>query len=295
MKYEHPDANLLAAFTEQRLHAQEHQDLLAHLTECPECRAVVALASEPAPAAPVNSISPLWRWAAGVAAAALLLTGAWGLRLVLWPPQTHGAAPLVATTHKPEPVPSPPPTAVAAQPEISAPPPARELRAARKPAQSRKAPKQREATAHDTFAPERFLAPASKSEAPSPMARSFGLVTSKAALPHPQILWGLTDHVLERSLDGGASWQPVWVGENAELHAVACRGADVWVGAAHARLFRSSDSGATWTEVKVAEGGATLNGTIVSVRLPEGGEVILETDSNQQWISRDDGTSWKPL
>ena len=80
MKQEHPDANLLAAFAEKRLLPHERKDLLAHLAECPECREVVALASAPAQPIPMRPMSPVWRWAAGIAAAALVLTGAWGLR-----------------------------------------------------------------------------------------------------------------------------------------------------------------------------------------------------------------------
>jgi hypothetical protein len=50
MNHEHPDANLLAAFTENRLGGREREDLLAHLAGCADCRQIVALSTNPAAA-----------------------------------------------------------------------------------------------------------------------------------------------------------------------------------------------------------------------------------------------------
>ena len=42
---DHPDADTLTAFGEQRLTNRERGDLLAHLAHCPDCRQVLALSS----------------------------------------------------------------------------------------------------------------------------------------------------------------------------------------------------------------------------------------------------------
>src|ERR1700761_5152540 len=270
MRHEHPDANLLTAFAEKRLSAREREAMLAHLAQCADCRAIVALASEAAPAATARSISPAWRWAAGIAAAVLVLTGAWGLRLVLWSPPANHTEPLVAMTRETAMAPNPPTAGIPAQPEM-APASKREARAVlRKPAKQPPAPKQQEKPRD--FPPEQFLAPMPKGAIARPVTKNFGLVASKAMLPRPQVLWRVTGHSLEHSIDAGTTWQPLSVAEGAEFHAVASQGSDVWAGGTHGALFHSSDAGETWSEVEVSEGEA-LKGNIVSIRLPETAEV----------------------
>ncbi len=78
---DHPDANLLVAFAEQKLPARDRGVVLAHLARCSDCRDVVALAS--AVDRSVNQLDTLasrrtvgwwtWRWA-GIAAVACLTT-----------------------------------------------------------------------------------------------------------------------------------------------------------------------------------------------------------------------------
>jgi len=87
----HPDADQLSAFAEQALPAHEHADVLAHLTSCPDCRAVVFLALPPqepvAESAPELILTPTpapsprrwfsgWNlaWPVAAAFAVLLLT-----------------------------------------------------------------------------------------------------------------------------------------------------------------------------------------------------------------------------
>jgi hypothetical protein len=61
----HPDADLLSAFAEHALPAHEHQQTLAHLAICPDCRALVYLAQEteteqPHPAGPSSPWFASW-------------------------------------------------------------------------------------------------------------------------------------------------------------------------------------------------------------------------------------------
>ena len=70
---EHPDANVLAAFSEQSLPLSEREPVLAHLARCADCREVVALALPvvETQAAPARVFGTAWRmpalrWAAVV-------------------------------------------------------------------------------------------------------------------------------------------------------------------------------------------------------------------------------------
>ena len=80
---EHPDANLLAAFSENTLTKHERTHLLEHLASCAECRDVVSLAmpevaaDSPLPAVarrPVWMSWPMLRWSA--VAACVVIVGA---------------------------------------------------------------------------------------------------------------------------------------------------------------------------------------------------------------------------
>jgi len=78
----HPDADQICAFVEAALPAHEREQILDHLAECTECRAVVALslpqAEEPEHAPAAARFRPWWSgwrmaWPVGVATAALVL------------------------------------------------------------------------------------------------------------------------------------------------------------------------------------------------------------------------------
>src|SRR5215472_14646616 len=77
----HPDADQLSAFAEHALPAHEHEQTLAHLAVCPDCRRVVALSMPPV--AEVQELQPEvvhkpwffgWKFALPVAAAVAALT-----------------------------------------------------------------------------------------------------------------------------------------------------------------------------------------------------------------------------
>src|SRR2546430_13220141 len=79
---EHPDANLLTAFSENSLTKHERAHLLEHLASCAECRNVVSLvtpdvaadSSLPAVARPAWMSWPMLRWSA--VAACVVIVGA---------------------------------------------------------------------------------------------------------------------------------------------------------------------------------------------------------------------------
>jgi hypothetical protein len=59
--------------------------------------------------------------------------------------------------------------------------------------------------------------------------------------------WTLTsDGTLQRSLDGGITWESVAVAPQGRWRVLAANGLDIWVGGANGALFHSSDAGQHW-------------------------------------------------
>jgi hypothetical protein len=105
---EHPDPDLLSAFTEHALTAPEREQVLNHLSRCADCRGIVALtapevteerlvtaARAPAGAKPSWWRSPILHWGA-FAAAALVMLIAVGARMRLREGRS-ASAPAIAT------------------------------------------------------------------------------------------------------------------------------------------------------------------------------------------------------
>jgi hypothetical protein len=81
---EHPDANLLTAFSEQALVGRERERIVAHLAACSRCRDVVSLALPHEPAQqPVLALAPWYRRPTMYAWSALLATLVVGAALIL--------------------------------------------------------------------------------------------------------------------------------------------------------------------------------------------------------------------
>jgi hypothetical protein len=81
----HPDADVLTAFSEQRLIAPERESLLAHLAECGECRDIVSLAqpvlTETQAVATAPKARPsewrVWQWGAITAGVVVIAGAVW--------------------------------------------------------------------------------------------------------------------------------------------------------------------------------------------------------------------------
>src|SRR5579871_2991702 len=82
---DHPDADVLTAFSERSLPARERDSVLSHLSRCGECREIVALAlpaSESAAVAPAYSRGTWLTWPAlrwGFAVAGIVLVASLGV------------------------------------------------------------------------------------------------------------------------------------------------------------------------------------------------------------------------
>jgi len=128
---QHPDADQLSAFIEHALPEHEHQQTLAHLAICPDCRSIVALAvptfedvpqPQPEPArTPWLSWLSGWRIAFPVAVAAiaaLLAVRHYNTRLT---PTASAPPTQSAINHPPAPLTPPPSPMAELQPKLTPP------------------------------------------------------------------------------------------------------------------------------------------------------------------------------
>ena len=99
--------------------------------------------------------------------------------------------------------------------------------------------------------------------------------------------------VLQRSLDGGSTWQAVPVAQNVVFRVVSNLGADVWAGGLAGALYHSPDAGRHWVQVKPGTQDKTLSAEIVSLEFadPQHGE--LGTADGEIWTTVDGGQSWQ--
>jgi hypothetical protein len=145
------------------------------------------------------------------------------------------------------------------------------------------------------------------SAAPTPAPSRARSATSAAKMAMPAMAfpatpalvrhatWAITAGVLQKSLDGGQSWQSALRPDH-PLLCYATRGADVWTGGQAGTLFHSADGGVTWVQMQPSIKGQQLSADVthidvdVDVRGPA--EVIVSTSNNETWSSTDGGKSW---
>jgi hypothetical protein len=356
-QFPHPDANLLVAFAEKTLTARERKQVLNHLAQCAECRAVVALTLPakvdtaqlqhfPAPRR-WNAWSTL-RW--GLLAAAL---GAVVIVVVLHPfprrKQEIAARPASVETKQPVKLMAaahPPvaaearnaPTATTAR-EVSrigkatsagaVPPASRLAKPAFKPVAAPEgtpeaaigAEAQAGATAARTKAESVAIAkglnaglvggvsaPARTLSGPlaavpmgtkSHQAKLSSMAFREAvagAVAQPTALWTISSGgKVQRSDDGGKTWEEVRVDDKVTFRVIQAMGQDVWAGGSGGALYHSSDGGATWTRADLSSGGNSATETIVAIISSSRDlqNITVRTESGEQWTTGDGGQHWQ--
>ena len=106
--------------------------------------------------------------------------------------------------------------------------------------------------------------------------------------------WTLSDEgQLQRSFDGGKSWEPVPVVERAKFTALSAVGLDIWVGGAAGVLYHSANNGQQWTLVKPTVDGVSLTADIVSVNFSDPQHGAVTGNDNQKWTTADGGSHWQ--
>lgn len=321
---EHLDAGVLAAFAEQRLSADERSNVLAHLAHCPECREVLALTSDAVtePRSQESGFShrfPVWAWSATAAAALACLVVA-----LIWPTSLLRHAPpppaLVArATAPPPPILSAPEIAKRNTPEPTEP---RKRFVAKASAPPPKSFRSLPHPQNDAIEPNRMLLEAEQSPAPQQadiilppdlpkppairttpvpgahamfQAKSFiapeKLMIAARQTQQPASLWRLSGDpgTLQKSTDGGMTWQTVRLNEDTPLYALSVTGPDVWVGGAGATLLHSADGGVHWNKVPIAN----ENFEITQIESRDRYTLRLTTRSGEHWITTDGGLHWR--
>ena len=314
----HPTADLLTAFAEARLPSGERKQVLTHLAVCLECREVVALTAGDLVSKPVEKETKVrWlnlRWATALATVCIV-------GLVIWhstslpPAEQKPATPVRSAepapnleTSKPEKRPlaiarpkeqrrldmrpafqaSSTPRAIAAAPDLSAPPP---------PTVDERA-KSRQDTLITVPLSEALKA------APQPALPAHAMAFQKvrpipmkafAAAARRQSLWSIapSSGLLQKSDDGGRTWTVIPLDGRTKFLALSVSGPDIWAGVEDGALFHSTDDGFEWKEVPVTDNGERLKESIIGIETP-GSQVKVRTKSGN-WISADGGVSWRKM
>jgi hypothetical protein len=136
--------------------------------------------------------------------------------------------------------------------------------------------------------------------APQPMN---GMLVARAAGSSPtpmkgmaslkqSALWMIKAGVLQRSLDGGQSWQTAVRADHALLCS-ANRAQEVWAGGQAGTLEHSADGGVTWNAIEPSFHGQSLKSDITGIEMRDPAEVVLTTADHEVWSSVDGGKTWQ--
>jgi hypothetical protein len=106
--------------------------------------------------------------------------------------------------------------------------------------------------------------------------------------------WQITsDGKLQRSLDGGKSWESVALDLSGRLRVVAATGFQVWAGGNGGVLLHSQDAGDHFMNVKVRQKHFALKGDIVTLSFPDAQHGRIETADHDVWTTNDGGKTWQ--
>jgi len=134
------------------------------------------------------------------------------------------------------------------------------------------------------------IAEAAKRQATA-LSGSSAIVASRARLV-PR--WALnSDGSLQRSRDGGSTWEIVSVAPQSRLRALAAIGFDIWVGGSGGALYHSVDAGQHWSQVRPVADGEALTADIIGVEFPDPQHGKISTSSLETWTTDDAGQHWQ--
>jgi hypothetical protein len=132
-----------------------------------------------------------------------------------------------------------------------------------------------------------------------PASQATGMLVARNTASIPATLqtnanWTIKAGVLQRSLDGGQTWQDAARADHALLcYANPNRGPEVWAGGQAGTLVHSSDGGKTWSTILVSSGTAQLTADVTHIDVRSPAEVVLETGNHESWSSTDNGKTWE--
>ncbi len=117
---------------------------------------------------------------------------------------------------------------------------------------------------------------------------------SKKRTPASSTRWRVSsDGAVERSADG-VTWGKVDIDPGVTFRSISSNNGDLWAGGTAGALFHSTDSGRTWSRVKVGMEGMWVSDAITSVSFPTQSTGYVTTASNRTWVTEDAGRTWTP-
>jgi photosystem II stability/assembly factor-like uncharacterized protein len=117
-----------------------------------------------------------------------------------------------------------------------------------------------------------------------------------SAMAQPTALWTISSGgKVQRSGDGGKTWEEVRVDDKVTFRVIQAMGRDVWAGGSGGALYHSSDGGATWTRANMSSGGNPATETIVALISSSRDlqNITVRTESGEQWTTEDGGQHWQ--
>lgn len=321
----HPDPDLLTAFSENSLPAQERAPVIDHLSHCKDCRDILAIAASAAefPAQsktlPAASFAPspwfVWpafRWAA--LAAGVLIVASVGILQFGHNRQSNQVASTSLSNGASLSAPISPSLQVEKPVQNDASkthrvPTAAESTGLRNVPRSesgngiRREPDSEPAQAQlAQNQPVPLLSPDNSRDvvkAKNPIAsqsnKASASLPPQTPVPAPASLrWAINAGVLQRSGDEGRSWQTVnpSAGSSTEFFAIAVNGADVWVGGSAGSLYHSRDAGAYWIPVTPSINGTSLTGNVIGIQFSDPQHASIATSTSEVWATSDAGQTW---
>jgi len=114
-------------------------------------------------------------------------------------------------------------------------------------------------------------------------------------LPVPRIaLWRVSaDGQVQRSADGGKSYETIHVTDGVKFGVIASLRNDVWAGGTSGTLFHSTDGGVTWVQVAIPFAGGTVTEIITGIQLLGPQRIAITSASGARWVSEDQGQHWQ--
>ena len=116
------------------------------------------------------------------------------------------------------------------------------------------------------------------------------------AVARPASLWTISpDGKLQRSDDGGKTWEEVPIDDKVTFRAIQVLARDVWAGGSGGALYHSNDGGATWTRVDLTSGGRPITEIIVSIIASSTDlhHLTVTTAAGERWTTEDNGRHWQ--
>jgi hypothetical protein len=133
---------------------------------------------------------------------------------------------------------------------------------------------------------------------PAPARSQARNVMSVAKLASPasqtlaqNVTWTIAAGALQRSLDGGQSWQNALRTDH-PLLCYASHDEDVWTGGQAGTLFHSADRGVTWVQVQPSIKAQALSSDITHIDMRSTAEIVVSTSNDEIWSSADGGKTW---